>query len=82
MTTAKLVKTVNSCPKTSLNDKPVVMIPMELWETLQVQLLTRPVPTYYLQGKEAKQLDHLVQQGINAARSRKTRVITSLAELD
>ncbi|MDO8474023.1 MAG: hypothetical protein Q7S62_00490 [bacterium] len=40
------------------------------------------VPTYYLAGKEAEELDNLVREGRREYKAGKTRKIKSLSDLD
>lgn len=40
------------------------------------------IPTYYLSGKKAQQLDQLVQSGLEAVKRNKTKKIKSLTDLD
>lgn len=40
------------------------------------------VPTYYLKGKEAKDLDKLVEDGLREYEEGKCKTIVSLADLD
>lgn len=46
------------------------------------RLSERAVPTYYLKGKAARDLDKLVERGLKEYRAGKTRTIKSLADLD
>ena len=46
------------------------------------KLSERAAPTYYLKGKEALELDRLVEEGLRKHREGKTRKIKSLADLD
>jgi len=45
------------------------------------KLCERAVPTYYLRGKEAKELDKLVEEGLRDHNLGKTRRIKSLSDL-
>jgi hypothetical protein len=45
------------------------------------KLCERAVPTYYLKGKEAEELDRLVEKGLRAYRKGKCKTIKSLADL-
>ena len=58
--------------------KGLVILPVKEYQ----KLLQRAVPTYYLTGKEAKNLDKLVEQGLKEHRAGKTRTIKSLSDLD
>lgn len=46
------------------------------------RLLEIAVPTYYLKGKAAKDLDKMVIQGMKDYKAGKTLAINSLADLD
>ena len=72
MTTATLLK------KATTKDKGVVVLPVQEYQ----RLIAAAVPTYYLTGKEATDLDKLVKEGLREYRAGKTRTIRSLADLD
>jgi len=55
--------------------KGIIVLPLKEYE----KLLARAVPAYYLQGKEAKKLDKLVEQGLKEYRSGKTIEADSLS---
>lgn len=46
------------------------------------KLCAKAVPTYYLEGKEAEEIDSLVKEGLVAYRRGKSKKIRSLADLD
>jgi hypothetical protein len=46
------------------------------------ELLDAAIPTYYLTGKAATDLDKLVEEGLREYAEGKTRTIRSLADLD
>jgi hypothetical protein len=46
------------------------------------KLCERAVPTYYLKGKEAEELDKLVKEGLRDYRKGRCKTIKSLADLD
>ncbi len=46
------------------------------------RLIEGTIPTYYLKGRAAKDLDKMVNQGLKDYRTGKTRTIKSLADLD
>jgi hypothetical protein len=46
------------------------------------KLCERAVPTYYLKGKEAEELDKLVEEGLREYRKGRCKTIKSLADLD
>lgn len=56
----------------------LVILPLKEYQKLRAQA----VPTYYLTGKAAKDLDTLVEEGLREYRAGKTRRIKSLADLD
>jgi len=56
----------------------VVILPLRVYQ----KLCERAVPTYYLKGKEAKELDKLVEEGLREYRKGKCKSIKSLADLD
>lgn len=72
MTTATLLK------KAAAKDKGVVVLPIEEYQ----RLVAANIPTYYLSGKEATDLDKLVEEGLREYRAGKTRTIRSLADFD
>ena len=72
MTTATLLK------KAAAKDKGVVVLPVQEYQ----RLIAAAVPTYYLTGKEATDLDKLVKEGLHEHAEGKTRTIRSLADLD
>ena len=57
--------------------KGLVILPIKEYEKLR----ERAVPTYYLKGKAAKNLDLLVESGLKEYRAGKTTQINSLADL-
>ena len=56
----------------------VVILPLEEYK----ELCERAVPTYYLEGKKAEELDELIEQGLKDYKEGKCKEIKSLAELD
>jgi len=56
----------------------IVILPLKEYQ----KLYKRAVPTYYLKGKEAKELDKLVEEGLREYGKGKCREIRSLADLD
>jgi len=46
------------------------------------KLCERAVPTYYLKGEEAENLDKLVEEGLREHRKCRCKTIKSLADLD
>ncbi|MBI4689887.1 MAG: hypothetical protein HY754_06435 [Nitrospirae bacterium] len=46
------------------------------------KLCERAVPTYYLKGKEAENLDKLVEEGLREHRKCRCKTIKSLSDLD
>lgn len=74
MTTA----TLNKLKKAATEAKGFVQVPVKTYR----QLLDAAVPTFYLTGKEATDLDKLVEEGLREYAEGKTRTIRSLADLD
>lgn len=74
MTTATLLK----LKKTAAKRKGDVVLPAKVYR----QLLDAAVPTYYLTGKAATDLDKLVEEGLREHAEGKTRTLRSLADLD
>ena len=64
-------------PQSALK-KGVVLLDLEEYKKMR----TREVPTYYLEGKEAEELDKLVEEGLRDYRQGKCKKIKSLADLD
>ena len=58
-----------------------VILPIKEYEKLREQSAPT-VPTYYLNGKEAKELDELVREGEQEYREGKCKSIKSLSDLD
>lgn len=46
------------------------------------KLCVKAVPTYYLEGKEAEEIDSLAKEGLSAYRRGKYKRIRSLADMD
>ncbi len=65
-------------PKQVKDKQGVVILPVKEYR----RLLAAAVPTYYLKGKAAKDLDKLVAEGMREYRAGKTRTIRSLSNLD
>jgi len=66
-------------PKRKIKEEGgVVILPLEEYR----KLYERAVPTHYLKGKEAENLDKLVEEGLKEHKSGKTRTLKSLADLD
>ena len=74
MTTATLLK----LKKTALKNKGDVVLPAKIYR----QLLDAAIPTYYLTGKAATNLDKLIKDGLREYAEGKTRTLHSLADLD
>ena len=64
--------------KSVMESDGVVLLPVREYRRLIVQ----SVPTYYLTGKAAEEVDALVREGLKEQREGKTRKIKSLADLD
>jgi len=58
--------------------KGIVILPLKEYQ----KLCERAVPIYYLVGKEAKELDKLVEEGLKSHRLGKTKKIKSLRDLE
>jgi len=73
-----MVKIIKKESIIKIGKEPVVILPLREYE----KLCKRAVPTYYLKGKKAEELDKLVEEGLKAHRLGKTRKIKSLGDLD
>ncbi|TSC80185.1 MAG: hypothetical protein G01um101429_229 [Parcubacteria group bacterium Gr01-1014_29] len=62
--------------KNEIKKGGVVILPLKEYQKLREQA----VPTYYLQGKEAKELDTLVEEGLKEYYDGKTTSAKSLDE--
>jgi hypothetical protein len=56
----------------------VVVLSIKEYQKMQASM----VPSYYLHGKEAGDLDNLVKNGLKSYKNGKTKIIKSLADLD
>jgi hypothetical protein len=56
----------------------IVILPLREYQ----KLCERAVPSYYLKGKEARELDRLVERGLRDLKKGKCKSIKSLADLD
>jgi len=66
-------------PKTKIKKEGgIVILSLKEYQ----KLCQRAVPTFYLKGKKAEELDKLVEEGLRDHSLRKTRKIKSLADLD
>jgi len=75
----QIIKDSISVSKRTIRQKGgVVILPLKEYEKLR----KRAVPTYYLKGKEAKELDKLVEDGLKEYKEGKCKTIKSLADLD
>lgn len=70
MTTATLLK------KAATKDKGVVVLPVQEYQ----QLLAERVPTYYLTGEAATDLDKLVDEGLREYAEGKTITASSISD--
>ena len=73
------IKTMNTItiPKEKIEKAGgLVILPVEEYEKLRENV----IPTYYLQGKEAKELDKLVEKGLKDHKKGKTITAGSLGE--
>ena len=62
-------------------NKGVIILPLKEYRKLLARA-AQAVPTYYLKGKAAEQLDKLVEEGVKEYYAGKTKKINSLADLD
>jgi len=68
-----------SIPKSKITKEAgVVILPIKEYQ----RLLAGRVPDVYLTGKEAEDLDKLVEEGLREHRAGRTRKLRSLADLD
>lgn len=58
--------------------KGIVILPLKEYQ----KLCQQAVPTYYLKGKEAEELDRLVKEGLKEYHRGKCKSIKSLSDLD
>lgn len=66
-------------PKNTIDKKNgVVILPLKEYERLRSQA----VPTYYLSGKTAQDLDMLVEKGLHDYQTAQTKKIRALSDLD
>ncbi len=72
----KVDSSVIKLPKQALKDGVVILGMGEY-----IKLRANSVPTYYLTGKKAKELDKLVEQGLKEHREGKTKRLNSLVDL-
>ncbi|MEK7673769.1 MAG: hypothetical protein AAB371_01045 [Patescibacteria group bacterium] len=73
-----MASTITISKKQVIKDSGVVVLPLKEYE----RLVRNSVPTYYLEGKEAEELDKLVEEGLKEYKKGKTKTIKSLSELD
>lgn len=71
-------KLFNVSEKTIQKTGGIVILSLVEYEELRRNV----VPTYYLKGKEAIQLDSLVREGLSEYKAGKTKTIDSLSDLD
>lgn len=64
--------------KTVRKEGGIVILPLREYEELR----EKAIPTYYLEGKEAEELDKLVEEGLRDYKKGKCKTIKSLADLD
>ncbi len=69
---------VNISEKTIRRQGGMVILPLREYEKLR----EKAIPTYYLEGKEAEELDKLVESGVKDYQKGKCKTIKSLADLD
>ncbi len=56
----------------------LVILPLREYEELR----EKAVPTYYLEGKEAEELDKLVEEGLDDYKKGRCKTIKSLSDLE
>ena len=78
MTTQTTKNTITISKKEIKKQGGVVILPLEEYR----ELCKRAVSTYYLEGKEAEELDEIVEEGLRDYREGKCKEIKSLSELD
>lgn len=71
-------KLITVSEKTVRKEGGVVILPLREYE----ELCERATPTYYLEGKEAEELDKLVEGGLRDYRKGRCKSIKSLSDLD
>ena len=71
-------KSITISRKSVQEEDGVVVLPVGKYR----ELLLKTIPTYYLEGRGARNLDALVREGLRECNTGKTRRIASLAELD
>ncbi|MDI6883205.1 MAG: hypothetical protein QMC93_01885 [Patescibacteria group bacterium] len=59
-------------------ERGMVILPLREYN----RLCRKAVLTYYLKGKEAEELDKLVEEGLKEYKEEETKPIKSLADLD
>ena len=64
--------------KTVRKEGGVVILLLREYEELR----ERAIPTYYLEGKEAEELDKLVEEGLEDYKKGRCKTIKSLKDLD
>lgn len=69
---------INISKKKITESGGVVILPIHEYEDLK----RRAVPEYYLTGKEAEEIDKLVEEGLKEYEQEKCKTIKSLADLD
>ena len=77
--TNRVDKNLITISKETVREKGgIVILPLREYK----KLCERAVPTYYLKGKEAEELDKLVEEGLKEYRRGRCRAIKSFADLD
>jgi len=71
-------KNITLSKETIRKKQGVVILSLREYEKLRESA----TPTYYLNGKNAKDLDNLIEQGIKEYQKGKCKTIKSLADLD
>jgi phage gp29-like protein len=73
---ANQIKNPIIIPKEAIGKEGIVILPLKEYQKLQ----ERVVPTYYLKGKEAKELDRLVEEGLREYERGESIRVSSLRE--
>lgn len=72
------MNTITIPKKLMKNKDDLIIISRKEYESMKARML----PTFYLKGKEAKNLDKLVKEGLKEYQDGKSKTIKSLADLD
>lgn len=73
--------TTLTIPKSLINNDDLIVLPRKFYESLLRSASKKTsIPEYYLSGKNAKNLDNLVENGLKDYKSGKTIKASSLKE--